>query len=190
MCQYGGIAISGTPYAKALTALLADGAPRPPLVDAASPGTLAYRLYDHFAGAVAANSPDTHAAAAAQCGGVALDAIFEHPPPPASGSATLTFPQVALPQASRLVFVTRLGFADGAGFGGDGVVVTLLVGGQPVAAFGVGVEDTWWHRWRTVIVDLTAFAGQTTDVALQVNAGANNSWDWLLWGDPRIFKVP
>jgi hypothetical protein len=188
-CQYGGIAISGTPYAKALTALLADGSPRPPYVDPSSPGTLAYRLFDHFAGAVAANSPDTHAAPAATCGGVALDSIFEHPPLPASGSATLTFPQVALPQANRLVFVTRMGFADGAGFGGDGVVVTILVGGQAVAAVGIGVEDTWWHRWRPLVVDVTSFAGQTKDVALQVNAGANNTYDWLLWGDPGLYVV-
>jgi hypothetical protein len=188
--KYPGIAIEGTPYAKALSALLLDATPRPPRVDPSAPGTTAIDLFATFAQATSASSPDTHAAPGAKVGGVAMDAIFEHPPGP-GGTATLTFAQRALPATSgRLLFVAWLGFVDTAGFGGDGALARLRVAGQPVFEDFVGREDTWWKRWRPIVVDVTGSAGKTVDVVLETEPGGDNTWDHFVWGSPRFVTTP
>lgn len=176
-----GLNVKSSPFGRALAKLLADPTPRPAFVDPAAPGTAVFRFGDHFAEA-RASGPDTHLVASAMVGTVAEAAIYQKP------AGSLTFPAVVLP-AGRVVLRFDAGLDNAAVFGGDGVEARVLVAGVPVLDFVVGPEDTWWHRWRPFLVDLSSVAGKTVDITLEVGPRANATGDDFLWGNAVIYDA-
>ncbi len=52
------------------------------------------------------------------------------------------------------------------------------------------VNDTYDSAFKTMDVDLSAYAGQRADVILQVDAGASSQQDWACWHTAAIYRYP
>ncbi|PYM12980.1 MAG: hypothetical protein DME18_10095, partial [Verrucomicrobia bacterium] len=120
----------------------------------------------------------------ASAGEIKQDALFEHPKSP-SRPARINF-QLRLPSVSEnqlLLFAFDLGLSDGIkpGHGVDGVRFTIQVDGRQVFS-----RETGEARWQSHAVDLTPFAGKQRELTLIIDALQNTSYDWALWGSPRV----
>lgn len=172
----------------AFGAALAASAPR---VACAEPG--ARRLYDLLAlypkaRTSSASFPTVRRPSPAD--GVLRDGLFLHPAAigrPARAEYTLPLPPVAGEGRLLLLFDTTLC---------DGVKMTDPDLKPDGVQFGIEVEgdaifrrDCATPKWQPACVDLTGWAGKTVRVALTVDAKANLSYDWALFGLPRVVAV-
>ncbi|MDE0021052.1 MAG: hypothetical protein OXT69_06685 [Candidatus Poribacteria bacterium] len=142
-----------------------------------------------FEGASVENSPSAEASMAETSGGETTPGIFLHPP--REGDARVEF-QAEFPtlaSGERLYLVFALGLRDGVKFDEpdihvDGVLCGVELNG--VRFFEAVVDQI---GWRTFILDVGAFTGETVSVAFMTNALDNSNYDWLLWGNPRLYRV-
>ena len=63
----------------------------------------------------------------------------------------------------------------------DGVRFIVTADGREVFA-----RETIETRWQPQGVDLTEFAGRRVRLTLLTDALRNTSYDWALWGNPRV----
>ncbi|MBU6400158.1 MAG: hypothetical protein KGS61_07550 [Verrucomicrobia bacterium] len=120
----------------------------------------------------------------ATAGGIQEDGLFEHPlntRTPARVDYDLRLPACAT--NARLLLAFDLALSDGVklGTGEDGVRFRVEIEGQTV--FGQAVHEC---RWSAHAVDLTAFGGRRVRLALLVDGLQNTSYDWAVWGNPRV----
>ena len=119
-------------------------------------------------------------------GGVKQNALFEHPQTPAKParvSYALQLPPVQPGEVLLLAFDIAL--ADGTKLTpvDDGVQFGVEVEGERVFS-GKSRENVW----RSHALDLTAYAGRRVTLALLTEALANTSYDWAVWGNPRVLQ--
>jgi hypothetical protein len=120
----------------------------------------------------------------ASAGGVKEDALFEHPLAP--GRAARVDYDLDLPHASAtdpLLLAFDIALADGIkpGSGEDGVRFIVELDGRKIFS-----RDTLETRWQPHVIDLTPFAGQHVRLTLVTDGLRNTSYDWALWGNPRV----
>lgn len=120
----------------------------------------------------------------ATAGGVQENGLFEHPLNTAR-PARVDY-DIALPSArpgERLLLAFEIALSDGVklGTGEDGVRFVVELDGQQLFA-----QVSHECRWSSHAVDLTAFAGQRVRLALLTDGLRNTSYDWALWGNPRV----
>ncbi|NOY81534.1 MAG: hypothetical protein GXP31_11100 [Kiritimatiellaeota bacterium] len=140
------------------------------------------------------SSGGTFEAVDAVCAGGRKRAIFAHPPWKGVPGQTVkgnrrTFGEytIALPKGRRAELRFSIALRDGVNGRSDGVTFQVLVDGQSV------FRRHWAEsRWRDCRVDLAAFAGRTVRVRLVTGPGPDRdiSFDWALWGSPRISLQP
>ncbi len=136
----------------------------------------------------------TFEAVDATCGGGRKRAIFAHPPWKGVPGRTVkgarrTFGEytVALPKGRRAELRFSIALRDGVNGRSDGVTFQVLVDGRSV------FRRHWSEsRWQDCRVDLAAFAGRTVRLRLVTGPGPARdvSFDWALWGAPRIRLQP
>ncbi len=119
-------------------------------------------------------------------GGVKQNAIFEHPVTP-ERPARAEF-QLHLPDASPgdlLLFAFDIAIADGVKLTprDDGVRFTVEVDGKKVFT-----RETRETRWQSHALDLTPLAGRRVPLALLTDPITNSSYDWAVWGSPRVLR--
>src|SRR3989442_1684908 len=141
-------------------------------------------LLDAFGSAQVSNASSCELRRPASAGGVKQDALFEHPAAPgrpARVSYSLNLPAVEKGQLLFLAF--DIGIADGARLGepADGVRFEVELDGQKVFA-----KDWRKCRWQAQAVDLSPFAGRRVLLTLLTDAIRNSSYDWAVWGNPRV----
>jgi len=142
-----------------------------------------------FRQAVVSNAMEAKAEDEAKAGVLRAPAVFEHPL--GQGETSITY-QVDLPRLSageRLTFLSYLGIRSGARLKDeerpfDGVAFSLLVNGE--RRFRQVVLDADPH---SVLVDLTALAGQRATISLNTDCNGQSNWDWALWLGPRLVVV-
>ncbi len=122
----------------------------------------------------------------ASAGGVKQDALFEHPASvdrPARVSYALSLP--AITEGDLLFFAFDIGLADGAQLNGpaDGVRFEVELDGRKVFA-----KDWRECRWQAQVVDLVPSAGRRVVLTLLTDAIKNTSYDWAVWGNPRVLR--
>src|SRR5690242_2444276 len=120
----------------------------------------------------------------ASAGGVKQDALFEHPLAvgrPARVNYELDLTRT--PAQGPLLLAFEIALSDGIkpGAGADGVRFVIQINGRQL--FSAETVET---RWQPHVVDLTEFAGQHVRLTLATDAQNNTSYDWALWGNPRI----
>ncbi len=109
-----------------------------------------------------------------------------HPKWSAYGRISGYYPAVTLPPNSH--FRAKIGFIAASG-GGCGA-------GDATFRFFIRVAGTThrlgeWHKvcnghLQSVEVDLSAYAGQSATMFIQVDAGATSSQDWAVWVNPLV----
>ncbi len=120
----------------------------------------------------------------AVAGGVKQNGLFEHPQ--TTGTPARVLYDINLPKVESgelLLFAFSVGIADGAKLDGvaDGVRFAIDVDGARVFS-----EDWKENRWRDAAIDLTPLAGRRIQLVLLTGALGNTSYDWALWGNPRV----
>ncbi|MBM3214627.1 hypothetical protein FJZ36_06905 [Candidatus Poribacteria bacterium] len=168
---------------------LAYAAPAPAVNEWAAgyADTLADFVAD-FDRAAAENTLET-SVSNSQSGGIAMPSIFQHPRE--AGDARLTY-EVALPEdggEARLILAFALGLRDGVRLDDpktpvDGVLCGISVDGHRV--FEAIVHEP---GWREHSVDLTPLAGRTVQLTFTANNNGTPNYDWLLWGNPRLYRL-
>lgn len=111
--------------------------------------------------------------------------IFMHP----EGRLTYT---VAIPTGSPACFRADLAINPQSwGWGSDGVTYALDVNGERVFEYLLGNTPTD-QRWHPILVDLSAYAGQTVALTLSTGPGPGIDFtgDQAGWGQPRIMRAP
>ena len=177
----------------------------PVVARAAAAADVVADLIEIFPNAKVTNSSSTELRRPASAGGVKQDAVFEHPSPgkPARVEFTIQLPSFApadrgaskpvgpvpSPGASTpewLLFSFETALADGITLspGVDGVRFSVEVDGQTV--FEESRRET---QWKPHMLDLARFAGRTVNLALITDEIGNSSYDWAVWGSPRIIRV-
>lgn len=85
-------------------------------------------------------------------------------------------------------FMAKVGFLKGAQVGR--VSFSLIYDEDPIEPGGeyelARVEDRYDGQLKTIIVDLSRFAGQDGKFTLQVDAIGSSQQDWAVWVNPRI----
>lgn len=113
-------------------------------------------------------------------GGMA-ESLFLHPldadQPPATATYTLDLPADSKP---ALQFQTYLGQDQG-----DGVTFRIRANDQELFAYPLTNQKISEHT-----VDLSAYAGQTVRLTLEVDPNANNQYDEAQWLTPAIINLP
>ena len=143
-----------------------------------------YDFLEEFANARTVATRDSHMmeikVAAATCGMVQQNALWEHPP--LVGSAVCEY-QMLIPatvDALRLRFA--VGIRDGA-----------LMEGENLCAFRIYVNgNRIWSTtkqtstWERFIIDLPSFAGQEAIIQFVTDALGDHRWNWAVWGEPLL----
>ena len=158
----------------------------PMLLQAAQKAEVVADLLELFPKATVTNSSSTELRRPASAGGVKQDALFEHPSP--RKPARVEF-QIDLPKISSrdlLLFSVETAIADGVDLtkGADGVRFIVEVNGKQI--FEQACRET---RWTPHMIELTTFAGQSVRLALITHEIGNSSYDWAVWGTPRIIAT-
>ncbi|MEO0514979.1 MAG: DUF5722 domain-containing protein [Planctomycetota bacterium] len=113
-------------------------------------------------------------------GGMA-ESLFLHPldadQPPATATYRLDLPAGGKP---ALQFQTYLGQDQG-----DGVTFRIRVNGELVFAYPLADQKISEHT-----VDLSAYAGQTVSLTLEVDPNESNHYDEAQWLTPAIINLP
>lgn len=135
--------------------------------------------------------PDTALAQSVVIAGRELPAIFAHPPyreevlaEHPDGENRLLFENVNLGESP--LFACSIGLREEYYGKSDGVVFSLAVDGELVAArtLSTGAEDPpAWQDWS---IDLGKFAGRTVALELRTAPGGNTNFDHAYWGDPVV----
>ncbi|MHB8520660.1 MAG: hypothetical protein ACYDH9_07865 [Limisphaerales bacterium] len=117
-------------------------------------------------------------------GGVKENGLFEHPLNTA-GPARVDY-DIELPSAlpgERLLLAFEIALSDGVklGTGEDGVRFVVELDGHQLFA-----QVAHECRWSSHAVDLTVFGGRRVRLALLTDGLRNTSYDWALWGNPRV----
>src|SRR5262249_28581329 len=88
-------------------------------------------------------------------------------------------------EGDLLFFAFDIGLADGAQLNGlaDGVRFEVELDGQKVFA-----KDWRECRWQAQVVDLAPLAGRRVVLTLLTGAIKNTSYDWAVWGNPRVLR--
>ena len=158
----------------------------PAAAKAAATADVAADLLDAFPGARITNSSSTELRRPASAGGVKQDALFEHPSPgkPARVEYRIQMPE--LNSAEFLLFSFETAIADGVTLGPavDGVQFSVEVDGETV--FEEVRRET---AWKAHMIDLGRFAGRRITLALIADEVGNSSYDWAVWGTPRVIRV-
>ena len=113
------------------------------------------------------------------CGGIAMQSLFEHPPP--SGRTEASF-ILKLPD-SPTILKTKVGIRDGSL--SEGVVFVVEVNCKEVESLEVLPSG-----WTDLTVDLSRYRNQTVLLALQTDPDGWDYYDWAAWGTPQIVSVP
>jgi hypothetical protein len=125
---------------------------------------------------------------AASADGVKLPALFEHPAS-ASTPARIQYelPLPALTPGEHLLFAFEVALSDGVqpGRGMDGVRFAVEADGERL--FTREVRQT---HWEPVVIDLTSHAPGPLQLTLVTEAIGNTAFDWALWGQPRVLRLP
>ena len=163
---------------------LAFGGRGPIQAEAKAIVELSADLLDAFGSAQVTNASSCELRRPASAGGVKQDALFEHPAAvgrPARVSYSLNLP--AVERGQLLLFVFDIGIADGARLGepADGVRFEVELEGEQVFA-----NDCHECRWQAHAVEVSRFAGRRVLLALLTDAIKNTSYDWAVWGNPRV----
>ncbi|MBI2299264.1 MAG: hypothetical protein HYU66_10045 [Armatimonadetes bacterium] len=131
-------------------------------------------------------------------GGEALPAIAAHPPYQGTTAGGLTYGEylVAVPAKGRTLLRFALGLgdltdpqqaaADQQKPLSDGVTFVVSVDGKEL--FG----EHWLRgKWARREVDLSAYRGKPVVLRLATGPGPDKqvSWDWALWGQPRVVNL-
>jgi hypothetical protein len=149
------------------------------------PSSLVYSLRDNMSEAHVADCIDWRPSWAKGPDGLLYPAIFQHPPDPKDGvgEAAFSVPLPKLAAGRRLVlkFGTVL-----TGPSYDGVKMSVLVGDRELWS----AAQTVMGRPRADVVDLTAYAGQSIQLTLRVDALANTGADWANWLQPLVVVAP
>ncbi|HZO84416.1 MAG TPA: hypothetical protein VFC26_04340, partial [Verrucomicrobiae bacterium] len=158
----------------------------PAIVRAAPNAEVLSDLLELFPKATVTNSSSTELRRPASAGGMKQDALFEHP---AHGKPARVEFKVALPRPGSgelllLSFETAL--ADGITLspGVDGVRFAVEIDGKRI--FEHSCRET---RWTPHMIDLAEFAGRTVNLSLITDEIGNSSYDWAVWGTPRVLKL-
>lgn len=119
-------------------------------------------------------------------GGVKQDALFQHPHGPGRPARVryeLDLPAIGAGELLLLAF--DIAISDGVKLGPqeDGVRFVVEVDGQRL--FTGDARET---RWQPGAADLKPFAGRRVALTLLTDARANSSYDWALWGQPRLLR--
>jgi len=141
-------------------------------------------LLDAFGSAQVTNASSCELRRPASAGGVKQDALFEHPAAVgrrARVSYSLNLP--AVEKGQLLLFAFDIGIADGARLDepADGVRFEVELEGQKVFA-----NDCHECRWQAHAVDVSLFASRRVLLTLLTDAIKNTSYDWAVWGNPRV----
>lgn len=120
--------------------------------------------------------------------GRALDAIFLHPPSE-DAEATLRFPPLQVATGGLPLLLFSIGMQDGFAWNDtksppDGVRFGVRINDEPV--FSESLHD---HGWRLRAIDLTRWQGATIAIAFTTYKIAGTSYDWALFGAPRVVSV-
>ncbi|MCX6359490.1 MAG: hypothetical protein NT029_06785 [Armatimonadetes bacterium] len=122
--------------------------------------------------------------------GVLRDGLFLHPAvigQPARAEYTLPLPPAANEGRLLLVFETTL--SDGVKMADPDLKPDGVQFGVEVEGDAIFRRDCVTSKWQPACVDLTGWAGKTVRVALTVDAKTNLSYDWALFGLPRVVAV-
>lgn len=143
-------------------------------------------LLELFPQATVTNSSSCELRRPASADGVKQDALFEHP---SRGKPARVEYQVALPPITTnelLLFSFETALADGITLsaGVDGVRFSVELDGAVV--FSEACRET---RWTPQTIDLAPFAGKNIRLVLITHEIGNSSYDWAVWGSPRILRI-
>jgi len=151
---------------------------------------VALDLLEAFSSAQVRDSSSCEVRRPGVAGGVRENGLFEHPlapDRPAQAEYQADLPQVK--PGERLLLAFDIAIADGVPFGQAGVVADGV--GFIVAVEGKKLFQQDWRecRWQPFAVDLTSYAGQHISLTLIADALQNTSYDWAMWGNPRVLHL-
>jgi len=165
-----------------------DGIAPPPAMTVAAQGRptveVVADLLQSFKAELARDALSCEVRRPASAGGIKQDALFEHPQTaarPARVDYRLNLP--SLSRSQLLLLAVDIALSDGIkpGADKDGVRFVVQIDGRTV--FSHEVNDA---RWQSHAVDLTSFAGRSVELSLVTDAIRGASYDWALWGQPRV----
>lgn len=149
-----------------------------------------FDFVEEFENSEISNTMQSSASSSDSSGGVEMPAIFEHPTP--QGDAIVQYETVlpALSKTEGLSLSFKTGLRDGIKFDEDvefnGVKFAVEINGERV------FEDVKKEcRWDDYIVDLSEYVESPVSIKFITNCNGeeNNSYDWALWGMPRILLL-
>ncbi len=122
----------------------------------------------------------------ANVAGTRKAAIFAHPPVQRGSGDTFGEFALALPESSRITLEFDIGLPDGSE-NSDGVTFIVSVQGDEI--FRRHHDE---QRWERVALNLTHYSGETVLLRFTTNPGpgGHTSWDWAVWGEPKIIAEP
>ncbi len=118
--------------------------------------------------------------------GIRKAAIYAHPPYQGATGDTFGEFTVALPESPKINLEFDIGLLDGSE-NSDGVTFIVTVQGDEI--FRRHHDE---QRWERVALNLTHYSGENVVLRLTTNPGpgGHTSWDWAVWGEPKIIVEP
>ena len=112
--------------------------------------------------------------------------IFAHPPVQRGSGDTFGEFAIALPDSPRITLEFDIGLRDGSE-NSDGVTFIVSVQGDEILR-----RHHDEQRWERVALNLTHYSGKNVVLRLTTNPGpgGHTSWDWAVWGEPKIIPEP
>lgn len=112
--------------------------------------------------------------------GVTKDGIFAHPPYRDGSGDTFGEFALSLPNSQRIHLEFYIGMKEGSEKS-DGVKFIVAV--QDNQIFG---ELYNRQEWEFVSLDLSPYSGKNIRLRFTTSPGPNASYDWAVWGEPRL----
>jgi len=114
-----------------------------------------------------------------------IPTLLIHCPWRRGGGSTFVDYRLSLPKGAKAKFVFGCAMMrdENVRKGSDGVTFIVMINGGEKFKKHIKTDQWEWHE-----IDLSAFSGKDFILTLAVNAGPQNnaSWDYSLWGDPKI----
>lgn len=152
---------------------------------AAPTAEIVHDLLELFPQATVADCSACELRQPASADGARQNALFEHPSPGKPARVAYVLPLPSLNASELLLFSFETALADGITLSAaDGVRFAVELDGQEVFA-----ELSRETRWTPQTIDLTAHGGKTVRLVLLTHEVGNTSFDWAVWGSPRIIKI-
>ncbi|KAF4631756.1 hypothetical protein G7Y89_g6374 [Cudoniella acicularis] len=146
-----------------------------------NPGTKVFDFYDSFPNATQTGQ-DNHQEASGSVGNVVRKSVYSA----VGGSINYTVSLPVVTGNQRLNFWTSLGIKDGAGIGGEAQFQVQVNGQNLFGQYFHTEQNYWvWKRWVPMMVDVTAWAGQT--ITFDLLTTGNQEWGWTTWGAPAVY---